>query len=80
MRSLRWGPHGDLSALMALEVAYLGNCLLCLVLFLREWQRGAYCALVTAVVYLLHVILVSAQRRTPEVGMKDISITEEMES
>jgi hypothetical protein len=45
-------------AIMSMQVAYLANCLLCLSAFFGQWQIGAYCSLVTAIVYLIQMILV----------------------
>jgi hypothetical protein len=46
-----------LNMLVSLQVAYLANCLLCLVAFFGEWQAGAYFALLTAVVYLAQIVV-----------------------
>jgi len=45
-------------AVVSLQVAYLANCLLCLSSFFGSWQIGAYCSLVTAIVYLIQMSLV----------------------
>jgi hypothetical protein len=56
--------------LIALQVAYLANCLMCLVLFRPEysslfgfsWQIGAWFSLATALIYLLQIYLFTRQR------------------
>ncbi len=53
--SRRRGLPLGLTTLMSLQIAYLANCLLCLVAFFGEWQAGAYFALLTALVYLAQI-------------------------
>lgn len=56
--------------LIALQVAYLANCLMCLVLFRPEsssmfgfsWQIGAWFSLATAMIYLLQIYLFTTQK------------------
>lgn len=55
VRNRRRGLPGGLTALMCLHVAYLANCLLCLIAFFGEWQAGAYFSLLTALVYLAQI-------------------------
>lgn len=55
VRGRRRGLPGGLTTLMSLQVAYLANCLLCLIAFFGEWQAGAYFALLTALVYLAQI-------------------------
>ena len=50
-----FNPFG---AIVSMQVAYLANCLLCLSSFFGEWQIGAYCSLVSAIAYLIQIILV----------------------
>ena len=47
---------------LALQTAYIANGLLCLLAFYGEWQVGAYFVLVTASVFALQIILVSARQ------------------
>lgn len=63
--------------LIALQVAYLANCLMCLVIFFRvgsgglgnDWQIGAWLSLITVIVYLLQIFLFATQRdKTPDRG------------
>ena len=51
----------EVSAVMAMQVAYLSNALLCLILFLGGWQIGAYFVIVTSIVYILQIILASVK-------------------
>lgn len=51
--SLRSESGRSLAPVVALEVAYLGNSAFCLVDFAGGWQKGAYYALVTSVLYLV---------------------------
>jgi hypothetical protein len=61
----------EYSPIIAIQVAYLANCLMCLVafwpngqgIFRGGWQIGAYFALATAVVYLLQIRLFLVQDR-----------------
>jgi hypothetical protein len=60
----------EYNPLIAIQVAYLANCLMCLVafwpsgqgIFKGGWQIGAYFALTTAVVYLLQIALFLTQK------------------
>jgi hypothetical protein len=54
------GPK-EVSAVMAMQIAYLSNALLCLIGFFGEWQIGAYFVLVTSIVYLLQIVLASVK-------------------
>jgi hypothetical protein len=56
-------PHG-LNAWVWLQVAYLANCLFCLVIFGGELQVGGYLALLTAIVYVIQIILLCSRRGT----------------
>ena len=49
------GQARDLTPVLAMQVAYLVNCSLCLIGFFGEWQIGAVFALVTAVSYCLQI-------------------------
>jgi hypothetical protein len=52
----------EFSPVIAIQVAYLANCLMCLVAFWANWEVGAYFALSTAAVYLFQIALFSAQK------------------
>jgi uncharacterized membrane protein (DUF373 family) len=70
---LRKQLAGGYCPLIALQVAYLANCLMCLVLFRPEnssmfgfsWQIGAWFSLATAVIYLLQIYLFTRQSNEP---------------
>ena len=62
IRNVSVGRCKKFSPVMALQVAYLGNAVLCLVEFFGKWQAGAYCILGVTVVYLLQIILVQTDR------------------
>lgn len=50
------GPK-EVSAIMAMQIAYLYNALFCLPGFFEDWQIGAYCVVVASSVYLLQIVL-----------------------
>jgi hypothetical protein len=70
---LRKQTAGGYCPLIALQVAYLANCLMCLVLFRPEsssmfgfsWQVGAWFSLATVVIYLLQIYLFTMQSKEP---------------
>ena len=45
-------------AIITMQTAYLANSLLCLSAFWGAWQIGAYCSLVTTIVYLIQIAYV----------------------
>ena len=53
-----------INAVIAMQVAYIANGALCLALFQDDWKNGAYVALATIVLYLIHIVLVSWQQRS----------------
>ena len=53
------------SAMTALQMAYLANLTLCLVLFFSELGKGAYVAMFTAVVSISNIILPSRPLGAP---------------
>jgi len=63
IRNSKMGSSRNFNPVMAIQVAYLANAVLCLIAFLREWQVGAYCVLAAAVAFVLQIILVSVSRR-----------------
>jgi hypothetical protein len=63
IQNSKTGPSRNFNAVMAIEVAYLANAVRCLIAFFGEWQVGAYCALVTAVTFVLQIILASVPGR-----------------
>ena len=60
IRNSRMGPSRNFNPVMAIQVAYLANAVLCLIMFFRYWQVGAYCVLLAAVTFVLQIILASA--------------------
>lgn len=50
------------SPIMAMQTAYLGNCVLCLLVYRDDLEIGAYCALITAVLYATHMIIISVKK------------------
>lgn len=61
-RSLKIEKLKMFSPIMAMQTAYLGNCVFCLIGFYDDLEIGAYCALVTAVLYVVHMIMISLNR------------------
>jgi hypothetical protein len=62
---LGFGRSSGFNPVLAIQVAYLANALLCLIGFFGEWQVGAYCALVPALAYLVQIVLISVQPGAP---------------
>jgi len=62
IRNVSVGRYKKFSPVMALQVAYLANAVLCLIEFFGMWQAGAYCVLVVTLVYLFQIILVQKER------------------
>lgn len=54
--------------IMALQVAYIANAMLALILEFQGWQAGAYCVLATVVVYALQIDLIRHAPNQPEGG------------
>jgi len=68
---LKQGATADYYPIIALQVAYLANCLMCLLLFptVYGWQIGAWFILATVVIYLFQIFLFATQRdTTPDRG------------
>lgn len=62
IRNWRRGlPHAR-NAVIAMQVAYVANGVLCLGAFFGGWQIGAYMTLVTVIVYLAHIALLSVTK------------------
>jgi hypothetical protein len=61
IRNSLTGRSREFIPVMALQVAYIANAVMCLILFAQGWQLGAYCVLLTAVTFALQIILASAQ-------------------
>jgi hypothetical protein len=61
VKNLRNKGSKEVSAVMAMQIVYLSNALLCLILFFGDWQVGAYFVVVISIVYLLQIILASVK-------------------
>ncbi len=57
IKKLRNKGSKEVSAIMAMQIAYLSNALLCLILFFGDWEIGAYFVVVTSIVYQLQIVL-----------------------
>lgn len=61
IKNLRSKGPKEVSALMTMQIVYLSNALLCLIMFFKEWQIGAYFVVVTSGVYLTQIVVVSVK-------------------
>jgi len=69
-RNFRKQVSRETNPLIAMQVAYLANCLFCLVSFWYNgnnffsggWQIGAYFCLAASIVYLIQIVLFSGQK------------------
>ena len=71
VRELRRKGLQGFCPVLALQIAYLGNAVFCLLAFANDlgWQAGAYLSLVTAVAYLIQIGLAYSQsRQSPAPG------------
>jgi hypothetical protein len=59
---LRAAPSKEFKPVMAMQMAYLANAVLCLVGFWGDWQIGAYCVLVASSMFVLQIVLILTQR------------------
>ena len=66
IRNLKNQTTVEYSPVMAMQLAYLANCLFCLDVFRDDWEVGAYLAIVTALAYLIQISLFSWERGTGE--------------
>ena len=57
IKKARLASLTGMSAVMAMQAAYLSNSLLCLIGFLGNWQIGAYFALITSAAYLVQITM-----------------------
>jgi len=46
-------------AIVAMQIAYLVNCSLCLISFMDNWQIAAYLSLITAITYVIQIFLLT---------------------
>jgi hypothetical protein len=59
IRNSRMGASRKFNPVMAIQIAYLANAVLCLIAFFGDWELGAYCVLVAALAFVLQIILAS---------------------
>jgi hypothetical protein len=74
IRNHRIGKFRNLSPIMLMQTAYLGNGILCLISFCRGvlgaggfgegWQIGAYFSIATVIVYAAQMVWISCQKKT----------------
>lgn len=62
IRSIKNEKLRQFSPIMAMQTAYLGNCVFCLLAFYDDWDIGAYFAIVTAVLYIVHMIMITLNK------------------
>jgi hypothetical protein len=60
IRNSRMESSSKFNPVMAIQIAYLANAVLCLITFFPDWQLGAYCVLVAALVFVLQIVVASA--------------------
>ncbi|MGB4786867.1 MAG: hypothetical protein WAQ77_19270, partial [Candidatus Acidiferrum sp.] len=60
IRNSRMEPSRKFNPVMAIQIAYLANAVLCLISFFGRWELGAYCALIAALAFVLQIVLASA--------------------
>ncbi len=58
-RNSRMGPSREFNPVLAIQVAYLANTVMCLIAFFGDWEKGAYCTLVAALAFVLQIVLAS---------------------
>jgi len=64
IRNYRLGEFKNLSPIMLMQTAYLGNTIFCLIAFWGDWQIGAYFTLATVIVYAAQMVWISCQKKT----------------
>ena len=65
VRNSRMGFSGGFNPMMAIQLAYIANAMLYLLLFFGGWEPGAYCVLIASLAFVLQIVLVAAQPRQP---------------
>ena len=60
IRNSRMGPSRKFNPMIAFQITYIANAVLCLIAFFGNWQLGAYCVLVAALAFVLQIVLASA--------------------
>jgi len=64
IRNYRLGEFKNLSTIMLMQTAYLGNGIWLLITFWGDWQIGAYFTLATVIVYAAQMVWLSCQKKT----------------
>lgn len=64
VRNHRIGKFKNLNPIMLMQTACLGNGIFCLIASWRDWQIGAYFAVVTVIVYAAQMAWISCQKKT----------------
>jgi hypothetical protein len=59
IRNSRMERSREFNPVLAIQVAYLANTVMCLIAFFGDWEKGAYCTLVAALAFVLQIALVS---------------------
>ena len=59
IRNSRMGPSREFNPVLAIQVAYLSNTVMCLIASFGDWEKGAYCTLVAALAFVLQIVLAS---------------------
>jgi hypothetical protein len=60
IRNSRIGPSREFNPVMAIQIAFIANAVLCLIAFFGNWELGAYCVLIAALAFVLQIVLASA--------------------
>jgi hypothetical protein len=60
IRNSRMKPSREFNPVMAIQIAYLANAVLCLIAFFGGWELGAYFALVASLAIVLQIVVASA--------------------
>jgi len=60
IRNSRMEPSRKFNPVVAIQIAYLANAVLCLIAFFGNWELGAYCVLAAALAFVLQIVLASA--------------------
>ena len=61
IRNSRMASSREFNPVLAIQVAYLANAVMCLIGFYGDWDPGAYCALVAAGAFVLQIVQVTGK-------------------
>lgn len=67
------GPK-EIGAVMAMQIAYLSNALLCLILWVNTWQIGAYFVVFTSGIYLTQIVMATVKLGVFRSGGESVSV------